>query len=58
MSSDPLTYLLEVSPTRVQVLTRSGRVIDDLQGPDALERAEAQRALIEAGLRGGSSEAA
>lgn len=49
---EPLTYLLEVSPTHVQVLTRSGKVLDDLQGPDALERAETQRALIEAGLRG------
>lgn len=58
MSSDPLTYLLEVSPTRVQVLTRSGKVLDDLQGPDAIERAEAQRALIEAGLRGDARGAA
>lgn len=50
----PLTYLLEISPARVQVLSRSGRVLEEIRGADALERAERLRASIEAG-RGGKA---
>lgn len=49
MPSDPLTYLLEVSPTHVQVLSRSGAVLEEVTGADALERAERLRESIERG---------
>jgi hypothetical protein len=49
VSERPLTLLLEIGPTHVQILSRSGRVLEEFRGADALERAERLRASIEAG---------
>jgi serine/threonine protein kinase len=36
VSERPLTLLLEIGPTHVQILFRSGRVLEEFRGADAL----------------------